>query len=68
MVLDKIPEGSYCYEPVGWDGNIFKINVCPFWKRKNEDFAMCTKFNIDDEKAGTLLWDMVKECGENYGD
>lgn len=66
--ITGIPKGHYCYEPIGWDGTTYRVKCCPHWLRTDEESAKCMKFDIDDSRDGTLLWDQVKECGLNYGD
>ena len=66
----EIPIGVYCYtiESVYPDGRI-KIKPCPYHEIDTTlpemQCGICTKFNINDNRDGTLLWDMVKECGIN---
>lgn len=57
-----IPEGPYCYEPIGWEGNLYHVKVCPYFKRKEDGDARCEFLEIEDDPA---LWDQCKVCGEN---
>lgn len=66
--ITGIPEGHYCYEPIGWDGEIYRTKTCPHWVWVSDGVAKCMKFDIDDSRDGTLIWDQVKECGYNMGD
>jgi len=68
MKTKNIPVGHYCYEPIGWDGMVYKIKTCPHWERIDQYHAKCNLFNINDKEDGTLLWDQDKASGENYGD
>jgi hypothetical protein len=76
-----IPRGDYCYSFTGrlrisnqyidCDGELketdryFSIpetRTCPFWAGKqSEGKALCTYL----QKEGDLIWDQIKECGEN---
>ena len=71
-----IPEGMYSYKNLGLDqvSNRMKVAVCPYWgkdpTRPEQCNGFCTKLGINDwdDDRFTLLWDQVKECGENTGD
>lgn len=62
--VEVIPKGTYCY----------RENICPYWgsnkKKQNQSNGYCRFLRSGDwqENAGGLLWDQVKECGENPGD
>jgi len=76
-----IPRGDYCYsftgrmrisnQYIGVDGELVdareyfaipETRVCPFWVGKlAEGRAFCTYL----EEEGDLIWDQIKECGEN---
>jgi hypothetical protein len=56
-----IPFGSYCYE-----GN----KICPYWSKDStkheQNNGFCSYLREGDwENDFYLLWDQVKECGEN---
>jgi hypothetical protein len=61
-----IPDYFYCYERKSYKD----IHLCPYW-RKNRNKPLhengCCLFldQEDDGKSTSLLWDQVKECGEN---
>lgn len=56
----KIPNGLYCYDNSG---------VCPYWTivpdRPQMENGYCAYLGAGDWQFGGLLWDQVKECGEN---
>lgn len=58
-----IPTGDYCYSREG--------TVCPFWakdeSKPHQESGYCHHLKTGDwmEEGMTLLWDKVKECGEN---
>lgn len=79
--LEKhIPKGSYCYtiKEIVTDpkyGFILKTNVCPHWRKFNDEYpdqlsGYCTYLKLGDfmENGTMLLWDQVKECGINDED
>lgn len=42
---------------------------CPFWSLRADGRGYCAYLKkSDDDLGGGLLWDQVKECGENTGD
>ena len=61
----KIPSGCYCYDENG---------LCPYWsKRKDkpdQENGYCEYLKKGDWEHDFfgLLWDQVKECGENDDD
>ena len=70
MDKDKIPHGVYCYTYK--DGK--QVN-CPFWARDDEhgyqNNGYCSylkKGDWEEDSTFSLLWDQVKECGENMDD
>lgn len=59
---------SYCYERLVEDGVKVKIlNVCPYWDRTGEFSGSCAYLDIDEKDYDdvSLLFDMIKCCGEN---
>ena len=80
-ILNKIPEGAYCYEFLHGrtkgtrDHFAVILNICPYWKAiafndaGEVAKAKCTLYNIKDtNKNDLLLWDQVKICVENEYD
>jgi hypothetical protein len=79
---DFIPKGYTCYGSFEVTGEkspegipFMRLNgLCPFWAKNPEggeqSYGYCAKLNTGDwEEDGTmLLWDMVKECGQNEPD
>ena len=71
MKKDKrlIPDGPYCYAPIGWSGGAMKIKPCPYHRirqRKPRQLnGYCVYFKIADWRDGSELWDSVKSCGIN---
>lgn len=61
----KIPKGYYCYD---------KNGICPYWEKRDDKPEMesgyCRFLGVGDweQKHLSLLWDQVKECGENNDD
>ena len=59
---DKIPKGIYCYD---------KNGKCPYWdkdlSKPHQENGYCHYLKTGDWEAKhiSLLWDQVKECGEN---
>lgn len=57
-----IPRGPYCYDENG---------VCPYWScdtsRPSQENGYCAYLETGDweDEGCSLLWDQVKECGEN---
>ena len=72
MNIKKIPKGEYCYEPIKISRNKLYIKLCPYWslmKDKKEQLnGYCSFLKQGDWETDhlSLLWDQVKECGENY--
>jgi hypothetical protein len=75
-----IPHGWYCYTGIGWEGNAYHIDCCPFWN-KSLDHAVedcgaeryngyCHFLKSGDWEDGSFgdLWDQCKECGINVSD
>ncbi len=66
-----IPVGSYCYKILSIDNQTGRIHIdlCPYHEyaidKDDQDNGYCTLCNTADWRDGTLLWDMVKECGYN---
>lgn len=72
-ILNKIPEGIYCYTPLSYENGVYGVSPCPYWKRIGKQRAKCTLYNIKDkyqQDCTTLLWDQCKVCGlrENFND
>ena len=75
-MLDKklIPPGSYCYlllDVTDDSPSRMRCLVCPYWSlredKPSQDNGYCEFLEEGDwesEHCG-LLWDQVKECGEN---
>lgn len=67
----NIPSGVYCYRYLGMNETTGTLNTepCPYWRcnenKHYQESGYCTAYNIKDWEDGTLLWDMVKECGVN---
>lgn len=72
----RIPHGMYCYSRFpGAQSNIpeqaRRVAPCPYWgshpHKLTQQNGYCAHLKAGDwEEDGTfLLWDMVKECGEN---
>jgi hypothetical protein len=60
--LKPIPEGIYCYNEKG---------ICPYWYLKERGIGGCGFIDAvdhDGSEKASLLWDQVKECGENNSD
>lgn len=61
-MVDKIPQGAYCYDEHG---------ICPYWSKRNDKPAQengyCSFLGRGDWEAKhlSLLWDQVKECNLN---
>lgn len=70
--VSLIPKGMYCYR---------ENKICPYWscdvtyeesdwmKMRPISNGKCSFLNTtdNDEPGAGLLWDQVKECGENMG-
>ena len=58
----RIPNGIYCYDENG---------ICPYWSlranKSEQENGHCSFLNEGDWESDhfSLLWDQVKECGEN---
>jgi hypothetical protein len=73
--VSLIPPGMYCYsqERVAETapGFVHRVTPCPYWgsapEKRTQQNGYCAHLKAGDwEEDGTfLLWDMVKECGEN---
>ncbi len=67
----KIPTGYYCYQSAIIDG-IRTVQVCPYWSIRHDkepkENGYCSYLERGDWEIGGLLWDQVKECGENQRD
>ena len=69
--IKLIPHGFYCYKikSINKSNGHMKIDSCPYWsinEDEDEQFnGYCSYMEIGDWETGGLLWDMVKECGEN---
>ena len=76
-----IPKGCYCYHSMKISNRktkdglpIFETEICPYWDtdetKPNQSDGYCWYMECGDwEEDGTfLLWDQVKECGENEPD
>lgn len=62
----------YCYSVNNVDEKTGRLetDLCPYWRsvknRESQDDGYCLFLNKGDSEMGIgLLWDMVKECGEN---
>lgn len=70
----KIPLGPYCYTIVKVEGNVVQTSPCPYWRldlsKPEQECGYCEFLGSGDWMPnGTgLLWDSVKECGENMDD
>lgn len=68
-----IPKGMYCYtiESIDEKTGRMKVRNCPFWsfnpKKDSQNHGYCGFIDKGDWEIGGLLWDQVKECGENMG-
>lgn len=78
MDINVIPKGMYCYQVVSdWiipeNGGLpyFKTKMCPYWSiNKNypkQENGYCAFLGTGDWMfpGFGLIWDQVKECGEN---
>ena len=69
--ITLIPEGLYCYKPIKSHTGWLEVTTCPYWSRDEErddqENGYCSFMEKGDwEMEGLgLLWDGVKECGEN---
>ena len=68
---DLIPPGIYCYRGIGVkDNHQIRLN-CPYWESRDDkpeqDNGYCDFMQRGDWEVDglSLLWDQVKECGEN---
>ena len=76
--MDKslIPKGDYCYTwievPSVKNGFRGKVKCCPYWESRDDkpeqSNGYCKYLKLGDwmENGTSLLFDQVKECGENY--
>ena len=70
--VSLIPKGFYCYTigHIAPDG-VVEVTRCPYWSRVSDkdpqESGYCSFIEEGDwEMEGFgLLWDSVKECGEN---
>lgn len=68
-----IPKGMYCYTVDSIDKETGRMNVdpCPYWSvddsRPEQENGYCSYLGRGDWEVEhlSLLWDQVKECGEN---
>jgi len=64
-----IPEGMYCYTPIGFFDGVYKIKPCPYWGKREDkpeqENGYCDYLEQGDWESNhcSLLWDQVKECG-----
>ena len=73
--ISLIPKGVYCYtiDRVTSEG-VIEVTRCPYWsKREDKDEqenGYCSFLEEGDWEGDgmSLLWDSVKECGENIDD
>lgn len=71
----KIPKGHFCYTMLGpmKDGKL-PIRKCPYWYAAEDApeqmYGYCSYLRLGDwmEEGTMLLWDQVKQCGENIED
>lgn len=75
-----IPEGPYCYTPIGHNKNGYNIKPCPYFdtikngEHQNDGYCHFleegdTNLDGSDREGGFgLLWDQCKNCGINNED
>lgn len=71
-IVRLIPNGWYCYSTVNTMNRCRVEGICPYWstndKYHHQENGYCSYLGRGDWEVEhmSLLWDMVKECGENY--
>lgn len=69
--VSVIPQGSYCYEPLRVENGRMVVKPCPYWssqpERGEQQYGHCAFLGYGDWEVDgvSLLWDQVKECGQN---